>query len=199
MTVFQNEKIINLSRPVTKGGMTIEETLQRRASIRKFTPEALSMEEISQLFWAAQGVTREWGARTAPSAGGLFPLEIYVVLKEGVFHYVPRNHQLVRTMEGNMTGPLASAALGQECVRGAPAVFVIAAVYERTARKYGTRAERYVKIEAGHAAQNLLLQAVSLGLGAVPVGAFHDDQVKKTLLLPADQEPLYLLPVGHEK
>lgn len=199
MTAFISEGAIVLPRPLTRGKMTLEEAFNKRASVRQFTPEALSLEDISQLLWAAQGVTREWGARTAPSAGGLFPLELYVVLKEGVFRYVPRNHQLIRTVERNVIGPLASAALGQECVREAPAIFVVAAVYERIARKYGARAERYAKMEAGHAAQNLLLQAVSLGLGAVPVGAFQDGQVKKILLLPADQDPLYLLPVGHER
>jgi SagB-type dehydrogenase family enzyme len=116
-----------------------------------------------------------------------------------VFRYSPQDHRLVRSAAGDLRNALASAALGQACVREAPAVFVIAADYERTARKYSSRAERYVKMEAGHAGQNLLLQAVALGLGAVPVGAFHDDQVRRVLGLPVNHEPLYLIPVGRGK
>ncbi|MCX7635950.1 MAG: SagB/ThcOx family dehydrogenase [Syntrophales bacterium] len=187
---------ITLPAPNPEGKISLERVMRGRASVRSFTTSLLTREEISQLLWSLQGITRSWGARTAPSAGALFPLEVYVVLPEGVFHYAPRPHQLTRTKAGDLRAPLARAALGQDCVRSAPAVFVIAAVYERTAKKYGSRAERYVLMEAGHAAQNLLLQATALGLGAVPVGAFHDEQVARVLDLPTPCAPLYLLPVG---
>lgn len=191
--------VVELPSPVRKGKMSLEEVLNKRESVRSFSPQALTKQELSQLLWAAQGVTRNWGARTAPSAGALFPLEIYVVLKEGVFHYSPRNHHLVRTIEQDFRDILAQAALNQNCIREAPAIFIITAVYERTASKYGGRAERYVKMEAGHVAQNILLQATVLGLGAVPVGAFQDKQVQQALGLPSDHEPLYLIPVGTRK
>ncbi len=192
-------KVIQLPVPVLKGGVSVEEALAKRESIRHFTPEPLTPSELSQLLWAAQGITRNWGGRTAPSAGALFPLELYLVLKEGFFHYIPRSHQLIRISDQNFIEDLTSAALGQQCVRESPAIVVITAVNERIERKYGERGERYAKMEAGHAGQNILLQAVSLGLGAVPVGAFYDDRVRKVLNLPADQEPLYLIPLGHKK
>lgn len=201
MTSFQQQTgtVIQLPQPSLQGKMSVEEALAKRLSMRDFSGEALTEAEISQLLWAAQGITRSWGGRTAPSAGALYPLETYLVLRNGFFHYVPKVHQLSRLSDQNLLTPLASAALGQQCVREAPAVIVITAVYERIERKYGNRGERYVKVEAGHAAQNILLQAVSLELGAVPVGAFDDGRVKKALGLPGQHEPLYLIPVGHKK
>lgn len=189
--------VMMLTEPVTKGRVSLEETLKRRESIRQFTDKPLTREEISQLLWAAQGITRRWGGRTAPSAGALYPLELYIALREGIFHYNPKDHSLLLHENQNALAALSRAALGQGCVRAAPAVIVITAVYERLETKYGSRGERYAKIEVGHAAQNILLQAVSLGLGAVPVGAYYDEEVKKVLKLPTRHEPLYLIPVGH--
>jgi len=197
MLVPTDEEVIKLPSVPKRGQWTLEEVMLKRASVREFSREPLTLQDISSLLWAAQGTTRPWGARTAPSAGALYPLEIYLVLPPGVFHYEPKHHKLVRHMRGNVISALAQAALGQGCVRNAPGVIVICAVYERTSRKYGARAERYVKIEVGHAAQNVLLQATSMGLGAVPVGAFYDDKVKEVLNLPSDHEPLYLVPVGY--
>jgi len=199
MDLSQDSFVINLPSPAQKGKMSLEEALKKRESVRSFSSDPLTKEDLSQLLWAVQGITRNWGARTAPSAGALFPLEIYVVLKEGFFRYSPKGHNLVRIIQQDLRNTLSKAALGQNCIGEAPAVFVIAAVYERTSRKYGNRAERYVKMEAGHAGQNLLLQAVSLGLGAVPVGAFQDEQVQQVLHLPVNHEPLYLIPVGWKR
>jgi SagB-type dehydrogenase family enzyme len=193
------DKAIQLPAPVLHGEMSVEETLAKRESIRNFSSEPLTPSELSQVLWAAQGITRTWGGRTTPSAGALYPLELYLVIREGFFHYVPRNHQLIRISDWNLIDDLASAALGQECIRKSPAIVVITAVYERIERKYGRRGERYVKIEAGHAAQSIHLQAVSLGLGSVPAGAFNDDQVRKVLNLPVKHEPLYLIPLGHKR
>jgi SagB-type dehydrogenase family enzyme len=201
MQLFSNvkESVVQLPAPLLHGGMSLEETLAKRESTRNFSSKPLTPSEISQVLWAAQGITRNWGGRATPSAGALYPLELYLVLREGLFHYMPRTHQLIRVSDQNVIDDLSSAALGQECVSGSPAIVVITAVYERMERKYGRRGERYVKIEAGHAAQNIHLQAVSLGLGSVPVGAFNDDQVRKVLSLPANHEPLYLIPLGHIK
>jgi len=193
------EKTIQLPKPVSTGKLSLEETLLRRESARDFTSQPLTPHEISQLLWAAQGVTRKWGGRTAPSAGALYPLETYLVTAEGSFHYLPARHQMSRLSDRNLLKDLCLAALGQACTREAPSVIVLTAVYERTAGKYGPRAERYIAMEAGHAAQNILLQATALGLGAVPVGAFHDDRVQKALGLPVDHRPLYLIPVGHRR
>ncbi len=167
--------------------------------MREYTNVALSEAEIAQLLWAAQGVTSSMGLRTAPSAGALYPLELYVVTVEGTSRYDPQEHA-VQLLSGDDSRPrLQRAALRQEAVGAAPAVFVIAGVFERTAAKYGSRARRYVYMEAGHAAQNLLLQAEALGLGGVTIGAFDDDGVHTALSLPADHAPLYLIPVGHPR
>lgn len=167
-----------------------------RRSERRFLRRTLDREQISQLLWAAQGATRR-GLRTAPSAGAVYPLEIYLVTSEGIHHYLPQSHELERFVEGEILSQLARAALDQGFVGEAPANIVIAAVYQRTERRYGDRAPRYVWIEAGHVAQNIHLQAVAMGLGSVPVGAFDDRQVHRVLSLPEDQMPLYIIPVGY--
>ena len=190
---------LDLPEPRTDSEVALEETLARRRSVRQYTDQPLTMEEISQLLWAAQGVTRDWGARTAPSAGALYPLEVYVATPEGLYHYLPDGHRAEVLSQQDLRRTLARAGLDQNAIHDAPAVFVIAAVYARTSGKYGKRAERYVKLEAGHVGQNILLQAVALDLGGVPIGAFHDDQVQRALGLPANYEPLYLIPVGHEE
>jgi SagB-type dehydrogenase family enzyme len=188
---------IDLPQPEVTAGGSLADALARRRSVREYQPRPLDMADISQLLWAAQGITSSAGGRTAPSAGGLYPLELYLVTQSGRYHYDPNRHQLEVLGEDDVRRELSRAALSQEAVEEAAAVFIVAAVYSRTEQKYGERAELYVKLEAGHAAQNLLLQAVSLGLGAVPIGAFHNDEVQEVLDLPNDHEPLYLIPVGH--
>ncbi len=193
-------EVITLPTPQRKGTLTLEETLARRRSVREFSETPLSSSELGQLLWAAQGVTDPAGLRTAPSAGALYPLELYAVTREGVYHYEPAGHRLMVQARGDVRRALYTAALQQNAVLNAPAVMVIAAVYARTAQRYGEeRAPRYVHLETGHAAQNMLLQAVALDLVAVPTGAFEDDKVKQALALPPDQEPLYLIPVGHPR
>lgn len=189
---------IVLPTPRAKGKLTLEEALTKRRSVREFRDVPLTLEELGQLLWAAQGITHPSGYRTAPSAGALYPLEMYVITQDGTYHYDAVGHRLSLHQKGDLRPALHSAALQQEPVLKAPAVFVITAVYERTEQKYGQeRSPRYVHLEAGHAAQNLLLQAVALDLGAVPIGAFNDNKVKEALLLPDSQQPLYLIPVGH--
>ena len=186
---------MKLTAPNRKGTVSLEETLEKRRSKRRFLPRRLSREQISQLLWAAQGVLQR-GLRTAPSAGALYPLEIYVATKDGVFHYAPQKHELEELRQGNILPELAKAALDQEFVAEAPLNIVIAAEDQRAERRYQDRAARYVCIEVGHVAQNVHLQAVALGLGSAPVGAFQDDLVHQVLGLPADQRPLYIIPVG---
>ncbi len=188
---------IDLPTPGAGGPMSFEETLRGRRSVRDFTDEDLSLDERSQLLWAAQGQTASWGGRTAPSAGGLYPLELYLATADGLWRYLPEGHRVQLRTADDVRAGLAEASGGQSSVATAPAVFVLTAVLARTAAKYGDRAERYVLLEAGHAAQNLLLQAVALGLGGVPVGAFDDGDVAAVLGLPSGEEPLYLIPVGH--
>lgn len=188
---------MRLPEPRTKGEVSLEQTLKERRSKRSFASQELTWEQISQLLWAAQGITEEYGFRTAPSAGALYPLEVYLVVKEGVYNYKPEGHKIEKTLEQDMRPQLCRAALNQEWIEEAPLNLVIAAVYERAERRYGQRASRYTHIEVGHVAQNIHLQAVALGLGSVPIGAFYDDQVQKVLSLPRNHRPLYIISVGY--
>ena len=182
----------------THHGMSLAEALATRRTVRDLTGPPLTDTEISQLLWSAQGVTPARN-RTAPSAGATYPTEMYLLTADGVFHYRPHHHDLGVVSEHGVRLRLFGGAVSQEAVRDAPAVFVVTAVFARAAVKYGKRAVRYVHIEAGHVAQNVLLQATALGFGAVPVGAFDDTAVSEIIGLPADHEPLYLLPVGHPR
>lgn len=195
-------EIISLPAPHDNSQTSIEQALQQRRSIRTYSDTPLTLADVSQLLWAAQGISHGERFRTAPSAGALYPLEVYLVagnvdgLSEGVYKYRPHQHELLKVMDGDKRRELAAAALGQRYVRDGAAVIVIAAVYERTTQKYGQRGIRYVYIEVGHAAQNIYLQAVALNAGTVFVGAFHDDEVKRVLSLPDDEHPLSIMPVG---
>lgn len=187
-----------LPAPHPSGTLSLEEVIAARRSVREFSPGALTEQQVSQLLWAAQGVTnREQGLRAVPSAGALYPLELYLVQASGAFHYQPISHALRRVEGRDLRKSLARAAHDQTSVRTAAVDLVIVGVVSRTSAKYGQRAERYIALEAGHAAQDLLLEATALGLGAVPVGAFDDDAVREVLALPGDNIPLYIVPVGH--
>lgn len=196
---------VALPAPVLAGEVSVERALALRRSVRSFAPEPLPLASVSQLLWAAQGITDPAGLRTAPSAGALYPLEVYVVVgavsgvRPGVYHYDPRRHHLVLKSGGDPRAGVAKAALGQSWVAEAPVIVVLAAVYERTARKYGEPSARYVHMEAGHAAQNVYLQAGALGLGTTLVGAFRDDELARVLGLPNQTKPLGLLPVGRRR
>jgi len=186
--------------PKTVGKMTLEESLYHRRSEYSFATAYLSSEQISQLLWAAQGITDpNWGFRTAPSAGSAYPLELYLVKPEGVYHYTPNSHTLELHIKGDKRPSLVRASLGQGFIGDASVCIIITAVYDRTREKYGLRTDRYVQMEAGHAAQNILLQATAMGLGATPVGSFWDDVIMSTLELPYGYDPLYIIPVGYIK
>ena len=201
-TTFVQGERIELPEPVYESSMSIEEALLARRSIRAYSEEGLSLNEASQLLWAAQGQTHPSGYRTAPSAGALYPLEVYLVvgrvedLSAGVYQYLPAEHALVQILEGDIRSSLASAALGQSAVEDAPVSLVITAVFERTTQKYGERGERYVYMETGSAAQNVYLQAESLGLGTVFIGAFQEERVGQLLGIPENEVPLCIMPVG---
>jgi len=193
---------VKLPEPRHDSAVSIEETLVKRRSVRDYTGEPLTLHEVSQLLWAAQGTTNPRGFRTAPSAGATYPLEMYVVvgdvenLAEGVYRYKSAEHKLVKVLDGDWRAQLAGAALGQSWVKEGAVNIVFTAIYERTTRRYGDRGIRYVHMEVGHAAQNIYLQAVALGLGTVVIGAFRDDQVGEILKLPQNEHPLYIIPVG---
>ena len=194
---------ITLPEPRYKSQVSVEEAILNRRSVRRYSDEPLKLEEVSQLLWSAQGITDESkNLRAAPSAGALYPLETYIVagkvfsLKEGVYRYDPSSHEIIRTKDGDLRNSLSLAALGQSCVNKAAVSIVFAAVYDRITGKYGDRGIGYTYMEAGHAAQNVYLQAEALGLGTVVVGAFMDEKVKEVVGMKEEETPLYILPVG---
>lgn len=197
-------KSLRLPVPRFEGGLAVEKTLQARRSQRAFSDQSLTLAEVGQLCWAAQGITDDKGHRTAPSAMATYPLELYVLatrvvgLPTGLYRYIPAQHELALLKPGLTSTDLANQAAKQEWIRKAPAVFVLTGVAERANRKKTSKGERFVWVEAGLAAENFFLQAVSLGLGGTYVGGFDDEGLKKFLALPAGEEPLAVLPVGRK-
>ena len=193
-------RTIQLPKPKILSKYSLEESIFRRRSVRSFQEKELTMQQISQILWAAQGITdTTYGFRSAPSAGALYPLNIYLAKKDGVFKYLPDGHKLLELDNKDIRPSLARASLGQNYIREAPITLIIAANFAVTQAKYGPRAFRYVCMEIGHVAENIHLQAVALGLGSVPIGAFWDDVVRTNVKIAETQDPLYLIPVGHIK
>lgn len=177
---------------------SLEECILARRSIRQFQDKDIPLSDISLLVWAAQGITAKQGFRAAPSAGATYPLEIFLAKRDGLFRYIPQRHALKREKAGDLRSEIAKNALNQMFIADAGVVFIIAGVFERTTWRYGERGVRYVHNEVGHCAQNIHLQAVALGLGSVPIGAFNGGDLKQSLEL-GDEEPLYIVPVGYPK
>ena len=192
---------LKLPEPETRGDMSVEQAIGKRRSLRHYNG-SLALADVSQLLWAAQGETHPDGYRATPSAGALYPLEVYLVvgnvtgLSAGIYRYRPGQHDLIQLGTADLRTELASAAYGQSYMRTAAAVLVITGVYERTRKKYGKRARRYVHMEVGHAAENVYLQAEARGIGTLVMGAFDDARVQSVLGLPEDHQPLGLMPVG---
>jgi SagB-type dehydrogenase family enzyme len=190
-------------------GMPLEETLEERRSVRQYSDTALSIASLSQLLFAAQGESGSilgHALRTAPSAGALYPMEVYAVvnnvegLEQGIYHYRVSNHTLDLVDRGDFRRAISKAGLGQTVLGDANVTFVLTAVFDRMRRKYGERGLRYIYMEAGHISQNIALQAVSLGLGSVSVGAFYDNQVNDLVGVDGQQEAaVYLHAVGSVK
>lgn len=194
--------MIKLPPPDYENKFPLNEALQKRRSVREYADQPISLKDAAQLLWAGQGATSVGGFRTAPSAGALYPLELYLVagrvegLEPGVYRYDPKQHTLTPAGAGDIRADLAAASLDQSWMARAPAMLAVSAVAVRTTGRYGDRGHRYVFMDAGHAAENVLLEAVALGLGGVVVGAFSDHDVKRILKLNDGEDPLYLIPVG---
>ncbi len=196
------EKIPLLEKKDEKG-ISLRRALEGRRSVREYKAEGVSLEDVSEVVWAAQGITKEErGLRTAPSAGATYPLEIYLVaddvdgLDPGIYRFLPETKTFKKVLEGGRREDLSRAALGQRFIEEAPANIVITAVYERTTARYGERGVKYVHMEAGHVGQNIYLQCESLGLGTVAVGAFDDEEMRSVLHLSSEETPLYIFPLG---
>ena len=187
----------SLPQPDTHGNMPLDEAISRRRSSRSFSPKPLPLTLIGQLLWAGQGITSPDGKRTAPSAGGLYPIELYVVTPHQVMHYLPAGHRVEVRADVDHRGELRDAALGQSAVASAPAVIVVAAVPERTRAKYGARGDTFVALEAGHVTQNILLEATEHSLAAVSVGGVDSASVRRVVAMPPADDVEYLVPVGY--
>ena len=205
--------MIKLPFPQLKGKVSLEETILRRRSVRRYRREPLDLSQLSQILWSAQGITGTRGFRATPSAGATYPLEIFVVVGEqgiigsqakqapaelqaGIYHYEADSHSLSLHKPADLRPDLARATLDQEFIINAPVDIVICALFHRTSYRYGRRGERYVHLEVGHAGENIHLQAVALGLAAMEVGAFHDEEVRTVLGVDEQIKPLYIMPVG---
>jgi len=199
------ERAITLPPVPRDGGMPLETALRARRSVRDFGVRPITAEDLARLLWAAQGITSVGGGRTAPSAGALYALEVVVLasavegLEPALYRYRPHRHRLLEARAGDARAELATAALEQECVAGAAAVLVVAADFARAQDRYGERGRGLVLLEAGHVAQNVHLEAVSLGLGSVTVGLFDDPGVQRAAGLSRGEDPVLLIPLGHPR
>ena len=196
---------VELPLAATEGNVSVEEAMARRRSIRHYSSKPLSLGSVSQILWAAQGITEvDGGFRTAPSAGALYPLEVYVVVRrdgveglpEGVYHYHPKAHALTLVRDGDLSADLEDATWGQDSVKEAAATIVITGDLSRTAEKYGRRGTQFMFQESGHAAENVFLQATALGIGTVVIGAFSEGAVRRVLGAGTGERPLYVQPLG---
>ncbi len=201
-----------LPAPRVVGAKSVEESINNRRSHRDFIDKELTVDQLSQILWAAYGVTKpradypflRGGLRTAPSAGALYPLEIYVLvgkvngIEPGLYRYVSQDHKIVRTINKDLRKELCTASYNQQMIADAPAVLFYSAIYSRCTSKYGSRGrERYVCMDLGHSAENVYLQAEALNLGTCAIAAFNDKLVSKFLQLPKEEEPLYIMPIGY--
>ncbi len=196
--------VVKLPRPELEGKVSLEEAIARRRSVRRYRAEPLTLSQLSQVLWSAQGITAGGELRAAPSAGATYPLELFAFvgkqaidgLEAGIYHYEVASHSLVCSQRGDLRRELARAALDQGFIVSAPVDIVICAIYTRTSYTYGRRGERYVHMEVGHVGENIHLQAVALGLATVEVGAFDDEEVRKVLDVEGRIKPLYIMPLG---
>lgn len=199
---------VELPEPRTESDVSVEEAIAGRRSRRSFAARPLTLRELGQVLWAAQGITGPQGRkRAAPSAGATYPMFVYAAvgqggvegLEAGVYRYLPEQHALKLRREGDVREEITAAALGQQSLAQAPVDLLLAADYERTTGRYGERGIRYVAMEAGHVGQNIYLQAEALGLGTVAVGAFDDEALAAACGIPKEQNALYVMPVGQQQ
>lgn len=197
-------KTVKLPEPEYKSSVSLEETIKNRRSVRSFSDGAVTLQELSQLLWAAQGLTSDGFKRAAPSAGATYPLEVYVAagnvtdLSPGLYKYNHEDHSLLSEMDGDIRKDIQAAALGQSALTDGQLVIIITGIYERTTQKYGDRGIRYVHIEVGAVAENIYLQCETLGLATVFMGAFHDDKIRKVIAAGNDEVPFALMPIGRK-
>lgn len=203
--IFEGESPMNLPPPILDSNVSVERAIQQRRTIRSFVNKALTLQQFSQILWAAQGVTELDGIkRAAPSGGALYPADVYAVvgdkgvahLAPGIYRYHPDNHATEKIVNGDRRSEVAEASLKQMWMATAAVLFVITVQYSRITTKYGDRGIRYALIEAGHIGQNIFLQCQASGLAAGIVGAFRDNEVARAIHAQSNHEPIVIMPVG---
>ena len=196
---------MNLPAPMIDGDTSVEKAIKQRRTIRSFVDKPLTIDQLSQILWAAQGITDDGGLkRSAPSGGALYPIDVYAVvgkngvqgLPQAVYRYDPSHHSIRKIGDTDVRKDVAVAALRQMWVATAPLILVLTAEYSRITVKYGNRGRRYAMIEVGHIGQNIFLQCEALGLAAGIVGAFYDEEVAKAMKAKNHHEPLIIMPIG---
>jgi SagB-type dehydrogenase family enzyme len=198
---------VNLPSPELTGNLSVEAAIQNRRSVRKYSNQSVTLSNISQVLWSAQGITDSQNQlRSVPSAGQVYPLEVYVIagpnvsgLQEGVYHYVPSNNTLEMFMSGDLRDNLSTIADGQPWVKQAPLDILITGNYRKMINKYPDTqlSTRFVNLEAGHAGENIYLQSEALGLVTVSLGSFNSNKLSQSFELPSNETPIYIYPVGH--
>lgn len=204
---YTDKRKIRLQKIESIKTKSLDEVLKGRKSIRKFSKEPISKDELSYLLWASTGIQRIEGGyefRTAPSAGALYPIETYLIanrvkdLEKGIYHYYIKEHLLEELKIGDFSEDIALAALGQRMCLESALVFVWTAIFYRSKWKYKERAYRYVYLDCGHIAENLALASTGLGLGSCQIGALYDDKVNMILDVDGTKESvIYMSVVGH--
>ena len=203
--IFKRGELVNLPAPMLDGDVSLEKAVKDRRTVRSFSDKPLVFAQLSQILWAAQGITDDRGLkRAAPSGGALYPIDVYAVvgknsvrgLAQGVYHYNPLRHSIEKILDRDVRKDVAQASLRQMWVATAPVILVLTAEYSRITVKYGERGKRYATIEVGHIGQNIFLQCEVLGLSAGIVGAFYDTQVAKAVNTQENHEPLVIMPLG---
>jgi SagB-type dehydrogenase family enzyme len=194
---YTGARTIQLPAPTISGTVNLEEAIGKRRSVRQFADKPINFVQMGQLAWAGQGVTdKESNLRAAPSAGALYPIDLYFVTYDGTFVYHPENHSLVQTQQGDNRKKLSAAADNQQAVAEASCDIVIAGSVKKLSAKYGSKASRFMLLEAGHISENILLEAAAMGLASLPVGDFEIKNVARACELTSDQEPLLIVSIG---
>jgi SagB-type dehydrogenase family enzyme len=206
--ILNKEVVMRLPEPVFDGNISVEKAIKHRRTVRSYASEPMTLAHLSQILWAAQGITEDRGfKRAAPSGGALYPVDVYAAvgkggvqgLREGVYRYDPPRHALEEQSGGDAREDVAKAALKQMWAADAPVILVLTAEYRRITVKYGERGKRYAMIEVGHIGQNIFLQCSALGLSAGIIGAFNDNKVAKAISAKKNHEPLIIMPVGWQR
>lgn len=203
--IIQHGDTIYLQPPTLKGNISVEEVLTKRRSVRTYSNKAIPLHHISQLLWAAYGITNDEGLRTAPSAGALYPIKIYLAaynitsLSPGIYEYVPHGHQLIKHKKGDFKKEMFFACLEQNMLLEAAAVITYCVNYKKVSARYGNLANRFADMDVAHSSQNVYLQAEALGIGTCAVGAFEEDKMLKIIECDSSYKVIYLMPFGMKK